>query len=148
MEWGEAAALKRFSPEKAQKVGLFKTDRSMTDLHCLLPGQSQKPHIHERSDKVYYVIEGRGRMKVGGRITDWARRPVSIENGRGSAGTTAVGARDITIQKGDMLIIPAGTPHKWELAEEFTAYAVVRVDPDGVAPLLELGMAKFIAPTP
>ncbi len=65
MEWGEAATLKRFSPEKAQKVGLFKTDRSMTDLHCLLPGQSQKPHIHERSDKVYYVIEGTARFRIG-----------------------------------------------------------------------------------
>jgi len=112
-------------------------------------GQTNRNYaVHDDVVEVYYVIEGRGRMKVGGRITDWARRPVSIENGRGSAGTTAVGARDITIQKGDMLIIPAGTPHKWELAEEFTAYAVVRVDPDGVAPLLELGMAKFIAPTP
>jgi len=65
MEWGEAATLRRFSPEKAQKIGLFKTDRSMTDLHCLLPGQAQKPHIHERSDKVYYVIEGTARFRIG-----------------------------------------------------------------------------------
>ncbi len=65
MEWGEAATLKRFSPEKAQKIGLFKTGRSMTDLHCLLPGQSQKPHIHEHSDKVYYVVEGTARFRVG-----------------------------------------------------------------------------------
>ena len=43
-------------------------------------------------------------------------------------GTTAVGAKDITIAKGDVLIIPAGTPHKWEDAEEFTSYVVVRID--------------------
>ena len=111
-------------------------------------GQSNPYYaVHDDVAEVYYVIEGRGRMKLGGTITDWSRRPVSIENGRGSRGTTAVGSQDITIQRGDMLIIPAGTPHKWEYAEEFTAYVVVRVDPEGVAPLLELGMAEFIPPT-
>ena len=110
-------------------------------------GQSNQYYaVHDDVAEVYYVVEGRGRMKLGGTITDWERRPVSIENGRGSRGTTAVGAQDITIQAGDMLIIPAGTPHKWEYAEEFTAYMVVRVDPEGVAPLLELGMAEFISP--
>jgi hypothetical protein len=38
-----------------------------------------------------------------------------------------------------MLIIPAGTPHKWESSDQFTYYVVVRADPKGVAPLLALG---------
>jgi len=99
--------------------------------------------VHDDVAEVYYVVEGKGHMKLGGMITDWKRRPVSQGNGRGSAGTTAVGAQDITIAKGDVLIIPAGTPHKWEGADEFTSYVVVRVDPDGVAPLMALGTAKF-----
>ena len=102
--------------------------------------------VHDDVAEVYYVLEGKGSMKLGGKITDWKRRPVSAGNGRGSAGTTAVGARDVTISKGDVLIIPAGTPHKWENAEEFTSYVVVRLDPDGVAPLMELGTAKFTHP--
>ncbi len=65
MEWVEAAGQKRFSPEKAQKIGLFRTDRSMVDLYCLLPGQAQKPHIHESSDKIYYVLEGTARFRIG-----------------------------------------------------------------------------------
>jgi mannose-6-phosphate isomerase-like protein (cupin superfamily) len=104
--------------------------------------------VHDDVAEVYYVIGGKGRMKVGGTITDWERRPVSIENGEGSRGTTAVGARDVPLAKGDMLIIPAGTPHKWESSDEFTYYVVVRADPKGVAPLLELGKAQFIRPTP
>jgi mannose-6-phosphate isomerase-like protein (cupin superfamily) len=99
--------------------------------------------VHDDVAEVYYVLEGRGHMKLGGKITDWKRRPVSAGNGRGSAGTTAVEAKDVTIAKGDMLIIPAGTPHKWDGADEFTSYVVVRVDPDGVAPLMALGTAKF-----
>ncbi len=97
--------------------------------------------VHDDVAEVYYVMEGRGHMKLGGRLTDWKRRPVSTGNGKGSVGTTAVGSKDITITKGDVLIIPAGTPHKWEMADEFTSYVVVRVDPDGVAPLMELGTA-------
>lgn len=108
-------------------------------------GQSNQNYaVHDDVAEVYYVLEGRGRMKLGGTITDWSRRPVSIENGRGSRGTTAVGSEDITIKQGDMLIIPAGTPHKWDFAEEFTSYVVVRMDPEGVAPLLEVGEAEFI----
>lgn len=99
--------------------------------------------VHDDVTKVYYVMEGRGHMKLGGRLTDWKRRPVSAGNGKGSVGTTAVGSKDVTITKGDVLIIPAGTPHKWEMAEEFTSYVVVRVDPDGVTPLMELGTATF-----
>jgi len=111
------------------------------------PGQTNRYYaIHDDVAEVYYVLEGLGHMKLGGRITDWERRPISIENGQGSRGTSAVGAEDVTIKKGDMLIIPAGTPHKWEFAEEFTAYVVVRMDPAGVAPLLALGDAEFVRP--
>ena len=104
--------------------------------------------VHDDVAEVYYIVEGKGHMKVGGTITDWERRPVSIENGQGSRGTTAVGARDVPLSKGDMLIIPAGTPHKWESSDEFTYYVVVRADPKGVAPLLELGKAQFVRPNP
>ena len=104
--------------------------------------------IHDDVAEVYYVIEGKGTMKVGGTISDWERRPVSLENGEGSRGTTSVGAKDVTIAKGDMLIIPAGTPHKWESSDQFTYYVVVRADPKGVAPLLELGKAQFNRPRP
>lgn len=101
--------------------------------------------VHDDVAEVYYVMEGRGHMKLGGKITDWERRPISAGNGQGSRGRTAVGAADVTIAKGDVLIIPAGTPHKWEMADEFTSYVVVRVDPDGIAPLMALGTARFPA---
>lgn len=111
-------------------------------------GENKYYAVHDDVAEVYYVIEGKGTMKVGGTITDWERRPVSVENGEGSRGTIAVGAKDVTISKGDMLIIPAGTPHKWESSDQFTYYVVVRADPKGVAPLLQLGKAQFVRPKP
>src|SRR5258706_10914086 len=111
-------------------------------------GENKYYAIHDDVAEVYYVIAGKGTMKLGGTITDWERRPVSVENGEGSRGTTAVGTKDVTIAKGDMLIIPAGTPHKWEASDEFTYYVVVPADPKGGAPLLELGKAQFVRPKP
>jgi mannose-6-phosphate isomerase-like protein (cupin superfamily) len=103
-----------------------------------LKGQSNPNFaVHDDVAEVYHVLEGKGRMLVGGRILDWVRRPTSAGNGLGSAGTRSEGSREVEIAKGDVLIIPAGTPHRWLMADEFTAYTVVRVDPDGVTPLLE-----------
>ena len=54
-----------FSEEKMQKNSLFDSERLFYDTYCLLPGQEQKVHAHEDSDKVYYVLEGTGRFTVG-----------------------------------------------------------------------------------
>ena len=93
MEWVEAATAKRFSAEKAQKIGLFRTDRSMADLYCLLPGQAQKPHIHETSDKIYYVIEGTARFRIGHQEQELSTgsavlAPASAEHGVENSGAS------------------------------------------------------------
>ncbi len=54
-----------FSEEKMQKNSLFESERLFYDTYCLLPGQRQKVHSHEGSDKIYYVLEGTGRFTVG-----------------------------------------------------------------------------------
>ncbi len=59
-----------FSEEKMTKNVLFDSERLFYDLYCLLPGQAQKVHAHEGSDKVYYVLEGTGRFTVGAEEKD------------------------------------------------------------------------------
>jgi mannose-6-phosphate isomerase-like protein (cupin superfamily) len=54
-----------FSEEKMKKNVLFDSPHLFYDAYCLLPGQSQKIHAHEGSDKVYYVLRGTGRFTVG-----------------------------------------------------------------------------------
>lgn len=63
VRWDREA--QRFAEDKMQKVGLFESERFFLDLYCLEPGQEQKPHAHPGSDKVYLVVEGRGRFRVG-----------------------------------------------------------------------------------
>lgn len=101
------------------------------------PGVSNQFAVHDDVGEVYYIIEGSGTMLVGGKLLDPVRRPVSPGNGRGISGTKSEGSQEVHLAPGDMLIIPAGTPHKFVKADTFTVYAVVRVDPDGVAPLLK-----------
>jgi mannose-6-phosphate isomerase-like protein (cupin superfamily) len=54
-----------FSEEKMKKNSLFDSPYLFWDAYCLLPGQSQKVHAHEGSDKIYYVLSGIGRFTVG-----------------------------------------------------------------------------------
>jgi quercetin dioxygenase-like cupin family protein len=54
-----------FSAGKMQKCNLFTTERMFCDVYCFEPGQEQAAHAHEGSDKVYYVIEGAARIRIG-----------------------------------------------------------------------------------
>jgi mannose-6-phosphate isomerase-like protein (cupin superfamily) len=65
METRSIADSVAFSEEKMKKNALFDSPHLFYDTYCLLPGQSQKVHAHEDSDKVYYVLRGTGRFTVG-----------------------------------------------------------------------------------
>jgi len=54
-----------FKSEKLNKISLFDTDNFFCDIYCFKPGQTQKVHSHDDSDKVYYVLQGRGKVTVG-----------------------------------------------------------------------------------
>jgi len=54
-----------FSEERMKKNSLFDSPHLYYDAYCLLPGQAQKVHAHEGSEKVYYVLRGTGRFTIG-----------------------------------------------------------------------------------
>lgn len=80
-----ALAAAAFSPEKMKKVNLFDTERMFCDVYGLNPGQEQSAHAHAGSDKVYFVLDGIGRFRVGDEDRE--------------AGT------------GEVVLAPAGAPH-------------------------------------
>jgi quercetin dioxygenase-like cupin family protein len=75
----------KYQPDKMAKVALASTPRAQVDLYCLEPGQSQKVHAHEGQDKVYVVLEGRGRFSLDG--------------------------ADLALESGEALVATAGSQH-------------------------------------
>jgi mannose-6-phosphate isomerase-like protein (cupin superfamily) len=61
---------------------------------------------HDASDDVYYVLEGSAELTLGGRLDD----PREISKGEWRA-ARIVGGQTFTITKGDLVIVPRGTPH-------------------------------------
>ncbi|MFQ5521674.1 MAG: cupin domain-containing protein [Candidatus Methylomirabilia bacterium] len=82
----------KFSQEKMVKVAVATTPRVQLDLYCLGPGQSQKAHTHADLDKIYYVVEGTGRLTVGGATETLGQgellvAPAGVEHGLDNAGS-------------------------------------------------------------
>src|SRR3954463_16600889 len=62
--------------------------------------------LHDASDDVYYVLEGSATLTLGGKLAS----PKEVEPGewRGQI----VGGKDIVVSKGDLIVVPRGTPHQ------------------------------------
>jgi mannose-6-phosphate isomerase-like protein (cupin superfamily) len=64
MERTTLAELIAFDERRMAKHRVFETDRTLTDLYCLDPGQEQLLHVHEGSDNVLVVLAGRVLVRV------------------------------------------------------------------------------------
>ena len=78
-------SLLAFSPEKMRKVGLVDTPSLFCDAYCFEPGQEQAGHRHAVGDKLYFVLGGSGRIRVGSEERD--------------------------VRPGDLVCAPAGEDH-------------------------------------
>jgi quercetin dioxygenase-like cupin family protein len=70
MEVRSIGDLVRFSDDKMQKVPLFDSAKYFCDLYCLKPGQDQRVHSHADSDKIYFVLRGKGLFHIAGEETE------------------------------------------------------------------------------
>lgn len=68
----------QFAPDKMKKNGIFETERLFCDLYCLEPGQAQNPHSHEGSDKIYFVVKGRGLFQIGDEARELGEDEIAI----------------------------------------------------------------------
>lgn len=99
------ADLRRFSADKMVKAGVFATPRLFYDLYCLEPGQAQKVHSHDASDKVYLVLEGRAAIVVGAEETELAPGQAVL-----AAAGVPHGARNPTAERAVLLVVTSPPP--------------------------------------
>ena len=66
MQSHDVRGLIRFSDDKMQKIPLFDSEKYFCDLYCLKPGQDQRIHSHAESDKIYFVLRGKGNFHIAG----------------------------------------------------------------------------------
>lgn len=96
--------------------------------------------IHNLVSEVYHVLGGSGILVTGGRLIDPQPREddsstVVQINGPGVGGNGIEGGVSRRVDEGDVIVIPAGTPHRWSAVYSPVTYTVVRIDPERVVTL-------------
>ena len=66
MEHLRIEELVEFSTEKRTKKKLFGSRKIVAGLLCFEPGQAAPVHDHPQQDEVFYVLEGNGKISIGG----------------------------------------------------------------------------------
>jgi mannose-6-phosphate isomerase-like protein (cupin superfamily) len=70
------------------------------------PGTSPAA-VHEKDAELMVVLEGAGNIVTGGKLVDEKRN-----NANNLGGSSITGGNSQAVVKGDMLIVPANTPHQ------------------------------------
>jgi mannose-6-phosphate isomerase-like protein (cupin superfamily) len=102
--------------------------------------QPQPAAVHYKVSEVYYVLNGEATLVTGGTVVNPKTRPaespqVRQQDGPGTTGTAIDGGTSRQIKQGDVVIIPAGTPHWFSKINGSLAYVVIRVDPNQILDL-------------
>ena len=78
--------------------------------------------IHDASDDVYYVLEGTATLTLGGKL----EAPKEIEPGEWR-GPRIEGGQNFDVKKGDLIIVPRGTPHMRSTKGKDCAMILIKV---------------------
>jgi hypothetical protein len=81
---------------------------------------------HRNLTEVYYVIGGAGVLVTGGKLKGAEETPGGSGNIRGQG---IDGGESRRIQVGDVIVIPASTPHAFSSIEGTIVYLNIRIDP-------------------
>src|SRR6478672_13077839 len=97
--------VRRFDASKMQKINLFETPRFFCDVYCLEPGQAQKPHKHDAADKVYAVLEGTVKVRVG-------EESVEVDSGGAVLAPAGIdhGVENVSAARASLLVFMAPRP--------------------------------------
>ena len=85
--------------------------------------------IHDRVTETYYILSGSGTLVTGGRLGDAKPTDLTRLNAGMSQTGTRIGGDARHVKPGDIIIIPAGTPHSFSALDGPISYLVYRFEP-------------------
>ncbi len=86
--------------------------------------------IHERVTETYYILHGSGTLVTGGTLGGTAKPTDLTRVGAGpSLSGERQGGEGRKVGPGDIIIVPAGTPHSFSQLDSPISYLVFRFDP-------------------
>lgn len=91
-------------------------------VHASRREQAGQGEVHTRDADVIYVLEGAATFVTGGALIDPTEAAPDEIRGSGIAG-----GETRTIAKGDVIVVPAGTPHWFKDVQGPVLYYVVKV---------------------
>jgi mannose-6-phosphate isomerase-like protein (cupin superfamily) len=112
-------------PIKASEVPGGKA--SVATLHRVKPEASAL--IHDYVTETYYIMSGTGTFVTGGRLGDAKETDLSKFNAGISHTGTRIGGEARRVKPGDIIIVPAGTPHSFSELDGPISYLVYRFEP-------------------
>ena len=112
-------------PIKASEVLGGKASVAM--LHRVKPEASAL--IHDFVTETYYIMSGTGTFVTGGRLGDAKETDLSKYNAGISHTGTRIGGEARRVKPGDIIIVPAGTPHSFSELDGPISYLVYRFEP-------------------
>lgn len=94
-------------------------DLTVQGAHRAAPGQVE---LHEKETDVFYITDGEATIVTGGTMVGGKQK------GPGQMlGTDIQGGETHQVSKGDVMVIPAGTPHWFKEVPKSVNYYVVKV---------------------
>jgi mannose-6-phosphate isomerase-like protein (cupin superfamily) len=112
-------------PIKAATVRGGKASVAM--LHRVKPEASAL--IHDHVTETYYILSGSGTIVTGGSLGNAKPYDLSNVNAGMSQTGTRQGGESRQLKPGDIIIIPAGTPHSFSALDGPISYLVYRFEP-------------------
>jgi len=85
--------------------------------------------LHDASDDVYYVLEGSATLVLGGTLD----APKEIEPGEWRS-SKIIDGKTFEITKGDLVVVPRGTPHQRSTANKDFTMILIKVYEDPLKP--------------
>jgi len=82
----------------------------------------QPAEVHENQDRVFYVIEGTGELRVGGQL-----RPAEQGSTAQTKNSELEGYRSIPLSPGTVISVPRGRPYQFAAKHSEVSFLVVRV---------------------